>query len=50
LDNFEWQEGYSERFGLHYVDFEDPDRPRTPKASAKFYTSIIQDNGFPDSA
>nr|ATP16791.1 multidomain GH1 [Lyrodus pedicellatus] len=47
MDNFEWQEGYSERFGLHYVDFEDPDRPRTPKESAKYYTSIIEANGFP---
>ena len=38
--------GYSERFGLHYVNFSDPERPRTPKASARFYTSIIVNNGF----
>lgn len=48
LDNFEWQEGYSERFGLHYVDFDDPDRPRTPKASAAAFTAIIEANGFPN--
>ena len=47
LDNFEWLQGYSERFGLHYVNFSDPARPRTPKASAKYYTSIIENNGFP---
>ncbi|XP_052799780.1 lactase/phlorizin hydrolase-like isoform X2 [Mya arenaria] len=46
MDNFEWMRGYSEHFGLHYVNFSDPNRPRTPKASAAFYTSIIEDNGF----
>lgn len=46
MDNFEWARGYSERFGLHYVDFNDPDKPRIPKASALFYKKIITDNGF----
>ncbi|XP_061162617.1 lactase/phlorizin hydrolase-like, partial [Saccostrea echinata] len=46
MDNFEWARGYSERFGLHYVNFSDPARPRTPKASARYYTSIIENNGF----
>ena len=36
----------SERFGMHYVDFEDPDRVRTPKESSKFYAQIVADNGF----
>ena len=39
--------GYIERFGLHQVDFNDPNRKRTPRASAKFYTQLIKDNGFP---
>ncbi|XP_077982373.1 thermostable beta-glucosidase B-like [Glandiceps talaboti] len=47
MDNFEWARGYSERFGLHYVDFEDGERPRTQKESAKMYAQIIEDNGFP---
>lgn len=47
IDNFEWQRGYSVRYGLHYVDFSDPKRPRTPKASAKIYREIIMRNGFP---
>ena len=46
MDNFEWKRGYSERFGLHYVNFSDPDRPRTPKASARFFRDLIEDNGF----
>ena len=46
LDNFEWMMGTTEHFGLHYVNFSDPERPRTPKASAAFYRSIIEANGF----
>ncbi|XP_041467641.1 lactase-phlorizin hydrolase-like [Lytechinus variegatus] len=46
LDNFEWASGYSERFGLHYVDFDDPARPRTAKKSARLYSQIVKDNGF----
>uniref|UniRef100_A0A8C9VQ20 Lactase n=1 Tax=Scleropages formosus TaxID=113540 RepID=A0A8C9VQ20_SCLFO len=46
MDGFEGPQGYSERFGLHYVNFEDPNRPRTPKASAYFYSKVIENNGF----
>ena len=48
MDNFEWAAGYDEKFGLHHVDFEDPDRKRTPKQSAYYYKQIIEDNGFPE--
>ncbi len=47
MDNFEWRSGYNERFGLYHVDFEDPDRPRTPRESADVYAKIVKDNGFP---
>ncbi|NXC05302.1 LPH hydrolase, partial [Orthonyx spaldingii] len=50
LDGFEGPEGYSLKFGLHYVNFEDSNRPRTPKASAYFYSNIIEKNGFPSQA
>ncbi|KAG4067037.1 hypothetical protein HA402_000028 [Bradysia odoriphaga] len=46
LDNFEWEKGYTVRFGVHYVDFNNPDRPRTPKGSAKQLAKIFADNGF----
>jgi beta-glucosidase len=43
LDNFEWAEGFSKRFGLYHVDFAT--QQRTPKASARFYRAVIQSNG-----
>ncbi|MEA3413306.1 MAG: GH1 family beta-glucosidase [Pseudomonadota bacterium] len=45
FDNFEWSFGYDKRFGLVRVDFSDPVRPRTPKASAGFYTRVIDSRG-----
>ena len=39
LDNFEWAEGYSKRFGLVYVDYGT--QQRIPKDSAYFYRDLI---------
>ena len=39
LDNFEWAEGYSKRFGLVHVDFAS--QRRTPRASARWYRDAI---------
>uniref|UniRef100_A0A8C5KHQ7 Lactase-phlorizin hydrolase n=2 Tax=Jaculus jaculus TaxID=51337 RepID=A0A8C5KHQ7_JACJA len=50
MDNFEWATGYAERFGVHFVNRSDPSLPRIPKASAKFYASVVRCNGFPDPA
>ena len=50
MDNFEWAIGFSERFGVHFVNRSDPSLPRIPKASAKFYASVVRCNGFPDPA
>ena len=35
-----------EKFGLHSVDFNDPTRQRTPKASSKYVRDIFINNGF----
>ena len=43
MDNFEWAEGYKERFGLIYVDY--PTQQRILKDSAKWYRTIIESNG-----
>ena len=40
MDNFEWAEGYSMRFGLHHVDFETQER--TLHSSGAVYKRIIQ--------
>uniref|UniRef100_A0A8C6L0B8 Lactase n=1 Tax=Nothobranchius furzeri TaxID=105023 RepID=A0A8C6L0B8_NOTFU len=47
MDSFEWLNGYKVGFGLHHVDFANPNRPRTPKYSAHFYHQVMKDNGFP---
>ena len=47
MDNFEWGEGYTTPFGLHFVNFSDPERTRIPKESAKFLKQLIKDEGFP---
>ncbi|XP_047004646.1 myrosinase 1-like [Schistocerca americana] len=47
LDNFEWGTGFTTRFGLHHVDFNDPDRTRTPKASSKFLGQIFKTKTLP---
>jgi len=44
MDNFEWSFGYSQRFGIIWVDYET--QKRTLKDSAKWYKGVIKKNGF----
>jgi beta-glucosidase len=45
LDNFEWAEGYDQRWGIVYVDY--PTQRRVLKDSAKWYRDVIARNGLP---
>ncbi len=45
LDNLEWADGYSRRFGLVFVDFGT--QARIPKASARWYQRLIAARGLP---
>lgn len=42
LDNFEWADGFSVRFGLFHVDFTDANLRRTMYQSGGEYAKIIR--------
>jgi beta-glucosidase len=42
MDNFEWADGYTKRFGIHYTDFAT--QRRIPKLSAAWYKEVIRQN------
>jgi beta-glucosidase len=44
LDNFEWAEGYTQRFGIVHVDFDTLER--TPKDSALWYRRVVRTNSL----
>jgi beta-glucosidase len=44
MDNFEWADGYTNRFGIHYNDYAT--QKRTPKLSADFYREVIARNAI----
>ncbi len=43
MDNYEWSNGYTERFGIIHVDYEN--QKRTLKDSAWWYQEVISSNG-----
>jgi beta-glucosidase len=44
MDNFEWAKGYTQRFGVVWVDYAT--QQRVPKDSARWYQGVIAQNGF----
>ena len=42
MDNFEWNAGYGDRFGLVHVDFKT--QKRTPKMSASWFREAARRN------
>jgi len=44
MDNFEWAKGYTQRFGIVWVDYQT--QQRRPKDSALWYRDVIANNGF----
>ena len=42
IDNFEWTDGYTRRFGIVHVDFAT--QKRTPKLSSRYYSDVIRLN------
>jgi hypothetical protein len=48
MDNFEWERGYSERFGLVFTNFVTQERHI--KASARWYSALMQANQVVDPA
>lgn len=49
VDNYEWREGFSQKFGLVAVDHRDPELRRTPRPSARLFSDIIRENAITES-
>jgi beta-glucosidase len=48
LDNFEWAEGYTKRFGVTYVDYAT--QTRTIKDSGRWYRGVTEANAVVEPA
>jgi beta-glucosidase len=44
IDNFEWADGYSQRFGIVWVDFKTQER--IPKSSALWFAGVASRNSL----
>merc|ERR1719431_286646 len=47
MDNLEWARGYTERFGMHWTNYTDPNRAVYRKASADWYSEVAENNCVP---
>lgn len=46
LDNWEWNLGYTVRFGLYYIDYKN-NLTRIPKSSVEWFKSLLRSRGDP---
>lgn len=46
MDNYEWRFGFSKKFGLLAVDFDDPKLPRRLKPTGEVYSAICAENAL----
>jgi beta-glucosidase len=44
IDSFEFQFGYTARFGLYGVDFKSKEKTRYQRKSAKWYAQLLSGN------
>ncbi|XP_067634513.1 myrosinase 1-like isoform X2 [Eurosta solidaginis] len=49
IDNFEWNMGFTEKFGLYYLNMTSRNKERVAKHSAHYYKSIIESRKIPSS-
>ena len=42
MDNYEWQDGYTRRFGIVHTDYQT--QKRTPKLSSQWYAEVMRQN------
>ncbi|XP_055845442.1 myrosinase 1-like [Episyrphus balteatus] len=48
VDNFEWNKGYTEKFGLYSVNMKSHKKERIPKKSAHYYRKVIETRTIPN--
>ena len=46
MDNWDYLNGYTNKYGLYHVNFTDCERPRVPKYSSVYYRQLVAENGF----
>ncbi|XP_023951781.1 myrosinase 1 isoform X2 [Bicyclus anynana] len=46
IDSFEWMDGYETKFGLYEIDYNHPNRTRTPRLSSFYYSCVIAERSL----
>lgn len=48
MDSFEWNSGYTIKYGLYNVNFTSPNKERTPKKSVNYLKNVIKQRALKD--